>query len=488
MTTDRSTARRPRIAYVTYSTGQFNSRTHRMAASAVERGYDVVVHARWEPGLPLESDAAGYRVLRTPAITQLAIPGLRALGRRRLAEARRQAMAAGAAPPICGASSVPTTPVEARLSPPPAPAARPRRGVIERIPRRLRGTIVGAPLRWARAALGRWGRRIVLFPLRPMGWAVALADVAEPADIWHGMWAPSLPALDRLRRLHGGRTVYDSRDLYVDARGMSGMAVPWRWLIGGLERRWARRCDAVLTVNDGYAAILADRFGIPTPPVVRNTPARYVRPIPPPDLLRERLGLPAGTSVVLYQGGLMSERGLEQCMEAILQVPDSILALMGFGSGSEEIIRLARTSRYADRVRDVPPVPPADLLDWTASSDVMLMAIQPTTLNHRYTTPNKLWEAIAAGVPVVASDLPGMAPIVRETGCGELVDPTDPGDIARGIRAILELDATARETLHARCRAAGETYCWEHQTETLFGLYERLIEPAGRRVLPYARS
>jgi len=266
------------------------------------------------------------------------------------------------------------------------------------------------------------------------------------------------------------------------------MATPWRWLIGGLERRWARRCDAVLTVNDGYAAILASRFGIPTPAIVRNTPRRYDPPTPPPNLVRERLALPATTPVVLYQGGLMSERGIEQGMEAILHVPRAVLVLMGFGSGSEDIVRLARTERYAGRVATIDPVPPAALLDWTASSDVMLMAIQPTTLNHRYSTPNKLWEAIAAGVPVVASDLPGMAPIVLETGCGELVDPTDPADIARGIRAILDMGAIERASLRARCLAAGEAYCWERQTDTLFDLYRGLAEPAGRQVLPYARS
>ena len=63
------------------------------------------------------------------------------------------------------------------------------------------------------------------------------------------------------------------------------------------------------------------------------------------------------------------------------------------------------------------------------------MPIQPTTLNHRLTTPNKLFEAMAAGVPVVASDLPGMAAIVRETGCGLLVDPTDPAAMAAADRA-----------------------------------------------------
>ncbi len=86
----------------------------------------------------------------------------------------------------------------------------------------------------------------------------------------------------------------------------------------------------------------------------------------------------------------------------------------------------------------------------------MLMAIQPTTLNHRYTTPNKLWEAIAAGVPVVASDLPGHGAVVLETGCGELGrpdrprrhrprDPRDPRPAAR----------SSGPSLRARCRAAG---------------------------------
>jgi glycosyltransferase involved in cell wall biosynthesis len=105
----------------------------------------------------------------------------------------------------------------------------------------------------------------------------------------------------------------------------------------------------------------------------------------------------------------------------------------------------------------------------------MLMAIQPTSLNHRYTTPNKLWEAIAAGVPVVASDLPGMAGIVRETGCGVLVDPTDPDDIARGIRAILDLGPDDRDELRRRCLAAGAVYDWDSQAAVLFDLYGRLL-------------
>ena len=68
----------------------------------------------------------------------------------------------------------------------------------------------------------------------------------------------------------------------------------------------------------------------------------------------------------------------------------------------------------------------------------MAIPIQGDTLNHRLATPNKLFEALAAGVPVVASDLPGMAPIVRELDAGVLVDPARPAAIAAGIRALLE--------------------------------------------------
>ncbi len=103
------------------------------------------------------------------------------------------------------------------------------------------------------------------------------------------------------------------------------------------------------------------------------------------------------------------------------------------------------------------------------------MPIQPTTLNHRLTTPNKLFEAMAAGVPVVASNLPGMAPIVRETGCGLVCDPTDPAAIAAALRELLEaspanLDAYRRRAL----AAAHETYNWETQMAPLLAEYGRL--------------
>jgi glycosyltransferase involved in cell wall biosynthesis len=75
-----------------------------------------------------------------------------------------------------------------------------------------------------------------------------------------------------------------------------------------------------------------------------------------------------------------------------------------------------------------------------------------------------------------------MAQVVRETGCGVLVDATDPTDIARGIRAIVDAPAEERGAMRERTwRAGQERYNWQHETETLLGLYRELLgqrEPA----------
>ena len=250
--------------------------------------------------------------------------------------------------------------------------------------------------------------------------------------------------------------------------------------MGARERRWARAADRVVTVNLPYAEVMAQRWDLPLPLVVLNCAYRTNVADPPGRRFHETLGLPPDARVVLYQGGFSSGRGIEQLIAAIRAVPDAVLVLLGYGYLLPEIERLAAASDLADprlgpRVRILPAVPPTDLLDWVTCADVVAMPIQPTTLNHRLTTPNKLFEAMAVGVPVVASDLPGMAPVVRETGCGVVCDPTDPAAIAAAIREILEASPDERHGYRARALdAAHATYCWESQVEALLAEYGRL--------------
>ena len=462
-----------RIAYVSFSTGQFDSRTERMARSVIAAGDSVVAYARWEPGLSLVEEREGYRLVRVPVDTFMAIPGMGASGRRRLERRLARALAAatgGAAPTTQTASPAADPRAVGPLAAVPATG-----GLTGRVRRAVSGTPLFRPLRAVRD-LARLPRRWLLFPASLRAFAVALDDVAEPADLWHGMSIGALPAVVRQKRRMRSVAVYDSRDIYMHARELARVGGLRRRLFEGAERRWAHACDAVLTVNDEYATILERQLGVPRPTVVMNCPERWSPGDPPPDLIRERLKLPASTSIVLYQGGLLSERGIEQSMDAILELPDAVLVLLGYGRLRDSLATIVGREPYAGRVFLLEAVPPSELLSWTASADVMVMAIQPSSLNHQHTTPNKLFEAMAAGVPVVASDLPGMATIVRATGCGVLCDPTSPAAIAAAIRSVLGAPAPERAAMRSRALAAAyDRYNWESQVGNLLRLYDRLL-------------
>nr|MBA2381293.1 glycosyltransferase [Chloroflexota bacterium] len=106
--------------------------------------------------------------------------------------------------------------------------------------------------------------------------------------------------------------------------------------------------------------------------------------------------------------------------------------------------------------------------------DLAACLIQPTTLNHRLSTPNKLFEAIAAGVPLLAADLPAIAEIVRRWEVGWLVDPTDIDAIRHGLRSLID-QPELRAAMAERARIAAATELnWAHEFAALADLYDRV--------------
>ena len=326
-------------------------------------------------------------------------------------------------------------------------------------------TGLGSPLRQIRQLQAMVSQR-----------AGAVAAIApESPDLIHAMGLMGLPVGIALRDRLGGALLYDARDLYVDAGNLARLPSPFRRLAGAIERRWARSADRVVTVNEALADLLRDRLGCARPLVVLN--ASPLRPDGPrPGRFHDALTLPAETPIVLYQGGFSPGRGIPELIDAMAEVPGVHLVLLGYGR-LEEVLRgrVAARPDLAGRVSLLPAVAPGELLDWVASADVVAIPIQGETLNHRLATPNKLFEALAAGVPVVASDLPGMAPIVRELDAGVLIDPTRPASIAAGIRALLDPPPDARAATRSRIRAAAaERYDWPSQFDRLLAEYARL--------------
>ena len=417
----------PRVVLLFANSAEHNSRAVRMTRTLVNAGCTVTWVARATPGAADREAREGYELLRVP-------------------------MPAG--PRWLPAPRLPAPGVESRLpgtagSPPPGSATR-----------RL---LVDGPGRLLQA---------LRYQLLVGRWAAAVERVAPPADVWQADGLVMLPVALRLRARHGGRVVYDSLEIHVESGRFARLPRAWRWLLARRERQWARSADAVITVSRPYAEVLARRLGL-QPGIVMNCPPAPPDPAPGdpggpprPRRLHQLLALDPGLPVVLYHGYLFPHRGIEVLFAAMGRVPGAHLVVMGFGPRFDAYRARAASLPYADRVHVVPGVPPDELLDWVASADVAAMPIEGNTLNHRLTTPNKLFEALAAGVPVVASDLPGMAAIVRETGAGVLCDPDDPADVARAILALLDAPVAERSAYRVRALAAARaTYNWEGQAE-----------------------
>jgi glycosyltransferase involved in cell wall biosynthesis len=438
----RAIAVRQRLCIVLPTSGAFDSRSQRIADSMVERGHEVTIIARRASGLPNdETMPEGWRIVRVPVSAVDGLPVPRII---RTAIANRRNRASGRS----------------------NAAAGPRTSAIRQGSRR------GAP---GRAIRSVW--RMVAIGLTVRSQIGQARLVAPNADIYHGMAYMGVPvALALGRRQAVNAVIYDARDIYVDAHNLARLPRPARALLGRVERRWARRANRVVTVNQGYAEVMAARWGMRLPLVVMN--CSDARLAPRDRRFHDRFGLSAETAVVLYHGGLSPERGIEQLIAAMAQLPRCVLVLMGYGALESRLPAMIAEHGLADRVRLLPPVPPGELLDWVAAADIAAMPIQASTLNHRLTTPNKLFEAMAAGVPVVASDLPGMSRIIAETGCGLTCDPADPSSIAAAIRRIVDDPTAAKRMGAAGLAAASGTYSWTGQVEKLAAEYTSLTGPA----------
>jgi glycosyltransferase involved in cell wall biosynthesis len=327
-------------------------------------------------------------------------------------------------------------------------------------------------------ALRRW----VFWPHTVRGWWATLDRELEPADLYHACGSLTIAAALNARRRTpigpAGRAavvVYDAIDDVFESNNVLDMPGPLRAWHARRETRWARAANGVITVNGALAERLATRWRLsPAPAVVPNYP-EAPGAAAAPDPIRAELGLPATTRIVLFQGRLGPRLGLDAAAAAVLRVPDTALVLLGFGRGFEQEQARDRDPIFAGRHFTIPARHPDELLGWTAGADVALVPLPPVSLNQRLSSPNKFWEALVAGTPVVVpAALSYMARIVRERDLGIVAASAEADDLAQGITDCLaRLGAEPGWRAEIRATAARD-YTWPVAARTYRTLLDRL--------------
>jgi glycosyltransferase involved in cell wall biosynthesis len=310
-------------------------------------------------------------------------------------------------------------------------------------------------------------------------WGRATVRAAGDVDVWHAHDLTGLLAVGPLVR-PPCRLVYDSHEIFLETGSAKRLPRSVRRLLSAYEGRLARRAVALITVNEGYADVLARRLRPARTIVVRNCPPRWSPPEDAAGRLRSTANVPAGLPLVLYHGVFDAGRGVEELAEAMLApgLETAHLALLGYGSNRLALERLALEERFGGRIHVLDAVPPTELLAWVAGADVDVIPLQRANLNLWLCSPNKLWESLAAGVPVVVSDFPVMRRVVLDDPAGLLggvCEPASPASIGAAINAIVDLSESDRDVLRRRCLAAAhERWNWEGESAHLVELYEQL--------------
>lgn len=292
-----------------------------------------------------------------------------------------------------------------------------------------------------------------------------------PARVYHASDLYVLPALAQAAGRHGGALAYDARELYPHVAATAGR--PWIRLAWGMvEGRYVRRAGAVFTVSESIAVHMERRYGIERPAVVYNIPPP--RSVTPSRLLRDRTGIAAERTLLLHQGQMREDRGCLLLADAMRDVEEAALVFLGGGPLKPALQSLVRDAAIGDRVFFVDAVPPDALLPVTAGADVGITLLEDTCLNHRYALPNKLFEYLSAGLPVVASDLPEIRKVVDGFGVGLVVDPSDRKRLVATLRRVAA-DREIRNRCASKTGDAVASYSWEASARRLLDEYRRLL-------------
>ncbi len=307
------------------------------------------------------------------------------------------------------------------------------------------------------------------------------AALKTDANVYHAHDLDTLFVTWLAALLRRAKLVYDSHELWLESQrylfedpGLS------RWTARITEKRLAGRPDLVIAVTEFRGAHMKKMYPeMKNPVIVKNCP-HVIGELSDGGYLRTRTGCSQESTIVLYQGILSASRGLEELIEAasILGyrgLDKVVFALMGTDYLHGELNDMVRTRNLEDRVHIFAPVPSEDLPEVTVSADVGMILFRNSCLNHYYSLPNKLFEYMMAGVPMIASGFPEMAAVIEGARCGLLVEPTDPVKIADAL-AYMAANPRERVEMGARGRNAAITeYNWSHQEGVLLDSYRSVL-------------
>lgn len=264
--------------------------------------------------------------------------------------------------------------------------------------------------------------------------------------------------------------IYDSHELFCEVPELQ--ATPFKKKLWQKLEAWlVPKQKHCVTVNESIAAIFENKYGVPFT-VVRNIASQQASPE-----LRSRkdLGLPMDKKVILLQGaGINIDRGAEELVEAMQFVDNALLLIIGGGDVWPLLEKKVKEKKLETKVKLIKKLPRKELMQYTYNADIGVSIDKDNNPNYHNSLPNKIFDYLQAGLPILASRLPEIEKIIETYGVGDFIESHDPQKIAEAIRKMVAGDKD--RYIHAIQKANAEMN-WATEQKKLRDLIDRAMRP-----------
>lgn len=306
-------------------------------------------------------------------------------------------------------------------------------------------------------------------------WEVMRKALELDADLYH-FHDPELIPVGLLLRLRGKKVIYDIHENVPEDIAMKEYLPRWSRpplssAISCLEGFAGRQFSALITVSP----LIAERF------YAHNQRTSLVLNYPelPSETLSAGIAWRARQPVVAFPGGILPERGIREMVYAMSRLPEQFPATLEIASRyfPNKILEELQQHPGWGRVRLLGSLNKNQVEQMLGRAMAGIVTYLPDGQN-LCAMPHKLFEYMAAGIPVIASDIPLWRKLLGEVGCAVFVNPRDPDAIAQAIHFLLSHPDEAESMGQRGLRAVQRTFNWDSQARELVHLYNTLTGAA----------
>ena len=308
------------------------------------------------------------------------------------------------------------------------------------------------------------------------------ADIISGHD-WIALGIGYLSNLGK-RKKKKAKLVYDSHEFELGRNTTKKRGKIKLFFIAKIEKFLMKRCAFSIMVNDSIADAIQKQYKLKNRPiVVRNIPPCWdldVRSIAETrNFIQKKFDKERENFLIMYHGGVMRGRGIENIIKALTFTKDVCLVILGNGEVDykNSLCELCVCENVEKRVLFMDAVKIQELYKYVGAVDVGMIIIENSCKSYYLCLPNKFFENIQSLTPVITSNFPELQKLTEQYQIGLCIDPAD----IHGIAAAIE-EMRDNKEFYNRCKenlkVAKRELCWENEKEKLKNAYADLMKNA----------